>query len=133
MNTIPLAFISDMDYSRMEQVETYCYTDVEFQSEPATILPVVTRKALQIVRAKTCETELRLLSESSDGQHQHFIVETVNIAPYLSTRVVLLIPRSKKQMNESEAISAFEKLISQKYPPVVMKNGKSLPIHLHVL
>ena len=91
-------------------------------------------RALRIVRAKSGETELRLLVEHDDGNGTQFVIVSSTIAPYVSKREVL-VKRGKKKspLNKEQAIEEFELRVESAYPPEVLRNQKIVAIHLNIL
>lgn len=90
-------------------------------------------RALKIARAKTGETELRLLAEHTSPEIR-FVLVSATIAPYATTREVLVKPGKKKTpMNEQQAIEEFERRVASAYPPETLRNGKIVAIHLNLI
>jgi hypothetical protein len=90
-------------------------------------------RALKIARAKTGETELRLLAEQH-GTETRFVIASSTLAPYAVKREVLVKPGKKKSpMNELQAVEEFERRIALAYPPEKLRNGKTVAIHLNLI
>lgn len=94
----------------------------------------ITRVATRIAQAKTGARELRLVSESEGGKHKHFLIESVVMWPYSTSKTALSVSRKRKQvpMTEEQANAAFDSEIASQFPPIV-KNGKSIAIHTNLL
>jgi hypothetical protein len=90
-------------------------------------------RALKIARAKTGETELRLLAEQ-DGETVRFVLVSSTIAPYATKREVLVKPgRRKNPMNEQQAVEEFERRVALAYPPETLRNNRTVAIHLNLI
>lgn len=94
----------------------------------------INRVATRIAQAKTGARELRLVSESEDGKHTHFLIEHVVMWPYTTSKTALSVMRKKKPvpMTEEQANAAFDSEIASQFPPI-LKNGKSIAIHSNLL
>jgi hypothetical protein len=92
----------------------------------------VTRKALRIVRAKTGETEMRLLEQETEDEGIAYAVRTSTLNPYKHEDKVLT-KKGGKLMNEAQARAAFDVLVTDRYPAVVLRNDRSVPVHLDLL
>lgn len=91
-------------------------------------------KALKIVRAKSGQTELRLLVEKDVGNGVRYVIASSTIAPYAAKREVLVKPGKKKTpMNEQQAVEEFERRVALAYPPEKLRNGNTVAIHLNLL
>jgi hypothetical protein len=90
-------------------------------------------RALKIARAKTGETELRLLAEQASAGIR-FVLVSSTIAPYATKRELLVKPGKKKApMNEQQAIEEFERRVALAYPPEKLRNNKFVAIHLNLI
>lgn len=102
-------------------------------SGPAKAAGPASSRALKIARAKTGETELRLLAEQ-DGETVRFVLVSSTIAPYATKREVLVKPgRRKSPMNEQQAVEEFERRVALAYPPEKLHNNKTVATHLNLL
>lgn len=100
---------------------------------PAKAVGVAHSRALKIARAKTGETELRLLVEQ-DGVETRFIIASSTLAPYAVQREVLVKPGKKKTpLNELQAVKEFERRVALAYPPEKLRNNKTVAIHLNLI
>ena len=103
------------------------------EAAPAIAAPVAQSRALKIARAKTGETELRLLAEE-DATGIRFVVASSTTAPYVVTREVLIKAGKKKTpMNEQQALVEFERRVAIAYPPETLRNNKIVAIHLNLI
>lgn len=80
-----------------------------------------TRKALRIVRAKTGESEMRLLMQETQGAGATYIVRTAMLNPYKHEDKELL--KNGKPMNEAQARASFNRLVAGSYPAVQLRNN----------
>lgn len=103
-------------------------------AQPTKAIGSAPSRALKIVRAKSGETELRLLAEQDGNGGVHFIIASSTIAPYEVKRD-LLVKRGKKKvpMNKQQAIEEFDLRVAQAYPPEKLRNDKLVAIHLNIL
>lgn len=100
---------------------------------PAKAVRVAHSRALKVARAKTGETELRLLVEQT-GAETRFVIASSTLAPYAVKREALVKPgRRKTPMNELQAIEEFERRVALAYPPEKLRNGKTVAIHLNLI
>jgi len=100
---------------------------------PAKAAGVVQSRALKIARAKTGETELRLLAEQH-GVETHFVIASSTPAPYAVKREVLVKSGKRKTpLNELQAVEEFERRVALAYPPEKLRNGKTVAIHLNLI
>lgn len=133
-------FDIDMDSSRMERMPDYGFPE-EFHHHDSTPAPTpaptpiveIKNVLTKVIRSANGVTESRLYRELVDDSHHQFFIEQVEIAPYAKKRTDLVRPHTKKIMTESEAFKAFDKFITNTYPPTVMRNGHKVPTHLQLL
>ena len=92
----------------------------------------VTRKAVRIVRAKSGETEMRLLAQDTEGEGIAYVVRTSTLNPCKYEDKVLT-KKGGKLMNEAQARAAFEVLVTDRYPAVVLRENMSVPVRLDLL
>jgi hypothetical protein len=95
----------------------------------------VSRRAIKLARAKTGETELRLLVEQDGKETRYrYVIDSSTIAPYVVKREVLVKPGKKKApMNEQQAVEEFERRVALAYPPETLRNNKVVAIHLNLI
>lgn len=100
---------------------------------PAKAAGVVQSRALKLARAKTGETELRLLAEQH-GSETHFVIASSTIAPYAVKRDVLVKAGKKKtKLDELQAIEEFDRRVALAYPSEKLRNGKTVATHLNLI
>jgi hypothetical protein len=100
---------------------------------PAKAAGSVQSRALKLSRAKTGESEFRLLAEQ-DGDAVRYSIATSTIAPYSVKREVLVKPGKKQTpMNEQQAVEEFERRVALAYPPEKLRNNKTVAIHLNLI
>ena len=100
---------------------------------PPMAVAVAHSRALKIARAKTGETELRLLVEQQ-GTETRFVIASSTLAPYVVNREVLVKPGKKKApLNELQAVEEFERRVALAYPPEKLRNNKIVAIHLNLI
>lgn len=90
-------------------------------------------RAVKIARAKTGETELRLLKEQEGAESRFVIVSSTN-APYVTKRELLVQPgETQTPMNEQQAVEEFERRVALAYPPEKLRNNQTVAIHLNLI
>lgn len=124
--------------SNMVPVEDYGIPNLNPGHDFAEISPSQPAKqtfsAVKIARAKTGETEIRLLSKRNDQKHDCFYLEQATICPFASKRTELKKGRkTPRPMTEAEALQAFEFEVAKKYPAVKTKNGSVVPTYLPLM
>lgn len=92
---------------------------------------VATRRALRIVRAKTGETEMRLLAQETEGEGIAYIVRTSTLNPVKSEDKV--IQKNGKPATEAQARASFQRMVAARYPAIVLRENMSVPVHLDLL
>lgn len=90
-----------------------------------------TRKALRIVRAKTGESEMRLLMQETQGAGVTYIVRTAMLSPYKHEDKELL--KNGKPMNEAQARASFDRLVAGSYPAVQLRKNVSVATYENLL
>lgn len=130
---IPMGFFPD-EVSGATAVTRSAADPAPFADSPLAKAEVsAASRALKIARAKTGETELRLLAEQTSAG-THFVLVSSTIAPYATKREVLVKPGKKKApMNEQQAIEEFERRVAEAYPPEKLRNNKFVAIHLNLI
>lgn len=86
-------------------------------------------KAVRIARAKTGQTELRLLAQQGDAGCS-YIVRKASIAPYKHEDEPL---KGGKKLSETRAIAEFGKIVAATYPPIELREDMVVPTHLDIL
>jgi hypothetical protein len=90
-------------------------------------------RAVKLARAKTGESELRLLAEQ-DGDAVRYVLAKSTIAPFAVKREVLVDAQDKKTpMNYQQAVEEFERRVALAYPPEKLRNNKIVTIHLNLI
>jgi hypothetical protein len=103
-------------------------------AQPAKAAAPAASRALKIARAKSGETELRLLTETDGDNAVRYVIASSTIAPYLVKREVLVKPGKKKTpLNEQQAVEEFERRVALAYPPETLSNNKTVAIHLNLI
>ena len=92
----------------------------------------VTRVSVRIARAKTGESEIRLLSERIDGNHTKYLLEKTKIWPY-QPQITEMESRKKESISEAKANMVFEAAIAENYPTIILPNGKLVSVHLDLM
>lgn len=133
LSDIPMGFFPDEVCSATDVMRSATYPAPFADSPLAKAEESVPSRALKIARAKTGETELRLLAEQA-STGTRFVLVSSTIAPYATNREVLVKPGKKKaQMNEQQAIEEFERRVAMAYPPEKLRNNKIVAIHLNLI
>ena len=102
-------------------------------ASPAKSAETLQSRTVRLSRAKTGETELRLLAEQI-GDVTQFVLAKSSNAPYVVVREVLVKPGKKKTpMNEQQAVEEFELRVASAYPPEKLRNNKIVAIHLNLI
>lgn len=104
------------------------YLAPELTMAPAKPVQLQPFKALRIARAKTGETELRLLARATD-KGTVYIVRKATLAPYAWTDT----PVKGKKLTEARAIAEFDKTVAATYPAVELRKDVMVPIHIDLL
>jgi hypothetical protein len=90
-------------------------------------------RALKIARAKSGETELRLLAEL-DADAVRYVIAKSTTAPYAVKREVLVAAGELKiPLNYQQAVEEFERRVAVAYPSEKLRNGKTVAIHLNLI
>lgn len=90
-------------------------------------------RAVKLVRAKTGESELRLLAEQ-DGDAVRYVLAKSTTAPFVVKREVLFDAEGKKTpLNYQQAVEEFERRVALAYPPEKLRNNKIVAIHLNLI
>lgn len=130
---IPMGFFPDDVSSATAATRTAPEPAPFADAAPAKAAGPAQSRALKIARAKTGESELRLLAEQA-GTEVHFVLVSSTIAPYATKREVLVKPGKKKApMNELQAVEEFERRVALAYPPETLRNNKIVAIHLNLI
>jgi hypothetical protein len=130
---IPMGFFSDEVTDTTATARSAPEPAPFADAAPVKVAGPAQSRALKIARAKTGETELRLLAEQ-DGAEIRFVLVSSTIAPYASTREVLVKPGKKKApLNELQAVEEFERRVALAYPPEKLRNNKIVAIHLNLI
>lgn len=133
MADIPMGFFPDDSIEAPSASSPTSVPAPIADSAPAKAAGPAQSRALKIARAKTGETELRLLAEQ-DGETVRFVLVSSTIAPYATKREVLVKPgRRKTPMNEQQAVEEFERRVALAYPPETLRNNKTVAIHLNLI
>lgn len=130
---IPMGFFPD-DASSAPAVPRKAPEPATFaDAAPAKAAGPVPSRALKIARAKTGESELRLLAEQASAGTR-FVLVTSTIAPYVTAREELVKSGKKKiPMNELQAVEEFERRVALAYPPEKLRNGTTVAIHFNLI
>lgn len=91
----------------------------------------VTRRAMRIVRAKTGETEMRLLAQDTKGEAIAYVVRISTLNPYKHEDKVLM--KNGIMMNKEQARKSFDRMVAARYRAVVLRKNVSVPVHLDLL
>ena len=91
----------------------------------------VTRRALRIVRAKTGESEMRLLAQATEGGDVTYIVRASTLNPVKNEDK--LLQKNGKPMNEAKARASFERMVAARYPAITLRKNVTVPVHLDLL
>lgn len=91
----------------------------------------VTRRAMRIVRAKTGETEMRLLAQATEGDSVTYIVRTSTLNPVKNDDKAL--QKNGKPMDEAQARASFERMVAARYPAITLRKNVTVPVHLDLL
>ncbi|MFC5550241.1 hypothetical protein [Massilia aerilata] len=89
-------------------------------------------RAVKLARAKTGESELRLLAEQ-DGDAIRYVLVKSTIAPYAVKREVLVDAEKKIPLNYLQATEEFDRRVALAYPVEKLRNGKTVETHLNLL
>lgn len=89
-------------------------------------------RAVKLARAKTGESELRLLAEQ-DGDAIRYVLAKSTTAPYAVKREVLVDAEKKTPLNYQQAIEEFDRRVALAYPAEKLRNGKTVEIHLNLI
>ena len=97
-----------------------------------TVAPAATtRKAIRIARAKTGESEMRLVMQESHGAGVTYIVRTAMLSPYKHEDKELL--KNGKPMDEAQARASFDRLVAGSYPAVQLRKNVSVATYENLL
>lgn len=91
----------------------------------------VTLRALRIVRAKTGETEMRLLAQETEGKDVTYIVRTSTLNPSKNDDKAL--NKNGKPMSEAKARASFDRMVAARYPAITLRKDFTVPVHLDLL
>lgn len=90
-------------------------------------------RALRLVRAKSGETEMRLLALDDAGEVSYVLV-TATLAPYKEKREPLVTQgEAKTLMNYHEALQEFDRRVALAYPPEKLRHGRTVEIHINLI
>lgn len=130
---IPMGFFPDDAAGAVATTRSAPESAPFADAAPAKAAGVVTSRALKIARAKTGETELRLLAEQH-GVETRFVIASSTLAPYAVKREVLVKSGKRKTpLNEQQAVEEFERRVALAYPLEKLRNGKTVAIHLNLI
>lgn len=130
-----------MDYINLVPVTDYGIPEIGSSAFASTRLSdhvtlptvIITRSAVKIARAKSGETEIRLVSVLADGVHSKYQIEYGTLRPYASRNEEVKSRRKKKPASEADALAAFEEAVSKQYPSLPTRGGKAVATHLNIL
>jgi hypothetical protein len=130
---IPMGFFPDDAFDAPATTRSAPQSAPFADAAPAKAAGIAQSRALKIARAKTGETELRLLVEQ-DGTETRFVIASSKLAPYVVKREVLVKSGKKKApLNELQAVEEFERRVALAYPPEKLRIGKTVAIHLNLI
>lgn len=130
---IPMGFFPDDAAAPSATTRSAPETAPFADAAPAKVAGFIPSRALKIARAKTGETELRLLAEQH-GTETRFVIASSTLAPYAVKREDLVKAGKKKApMNEKQAVEEFERRVALAYPPETLRNNKIVAIHLNLI
>lgn len=100
---------------------------------PAKAATPAPSRAVRLVRAKSGETEMRLLAVQEDDGISYVLVKA-QLAPYSEKREALLNPdENKTPMNYQQALDEFKRRVALAYPPEKLRHGPSVEIHINLI
>ena len=133
MADVPMGFFPDEVHNAPVMTRSAPMPAPVADAEPSKAAGSVQSRALKLSRAKTGESELRLLAEQ-DGNAVRYVIASSTIAPYTVKRDVLVKPGKKQTpMNEQQAVEEFERRVALAYPPEKLRNNKTVAIHLNLI
>lgn len=93
--------------------------------------PVAVNRTLRIARARTGETEMRLFAREVEGEATTYVIRISSLNPSKHDDKVL--KKGEKPMKEAQARAAFDRLVADRYPAIVLRKDVHVPIHLDLL
>lgn len=130
---IPMGFFPDDVFSESGTTRSAPAPTPFADSAPAKAVGPAPSRAVKLARAKTGESELRLLAEQ-DGDVVRYVLATSTTAPYVVKREPLVDAEDKKTpLNYQQAVEEFERRVALAYPPETLRNNKIVAIHLNLI
>lgn len=130
---IPMGFFPDDAVAAPGRTQPAAKPAVFADGEPQKAVRVIPSRAVRLVRAKSGETELRLLA-LEDGQDVSYVIVSATLAPYKEKRE-LLVQKDDKQthLNFQQAVDEFDRRVALAYPPEKLRHGPTVDIHINLI
>lgn len=101
--------------------------------EPQKATGPIPSRAVRLVRAKSGETELRMLA-LEDGKDVSYVIVNATLAPYKEKRELLVQPDDKRTLlNFQQAMDEFDRRVALAYPSEKLRHGPTVEIHINLI